>query len=134
MGSNKLLGIKEYHGMIEASCHCGNIKITAPETTETITSCNCSACSKYASLWAYFSPKDITITTAKNALKSYCWGDKTIEFHHCNNCGCLTHYTPTELGNKDKMAVNFRLVNANIVNALKIRYFDGADTWEEIKQ
>lgn len=119
--------------MIEASCHCGNIKISVPETTETVTSCNCSACSKYASLWAYFSPKDVIVSTAKNAITSYCWGDKTIEFHHCNNCGCLTHYTPTEFGNKDKMAVNFRLVNANIVSYLKTRYFDGADTWTEIK-
>ena len=119
--------------MIEASCHCGNIKIAVPEITDTVTSCNCSACSKYASLWAYFSPKDVKFTTRDNSIASYSWGDKTIEFHHCNNCGCLTHYTPTELGNKDKMAVNFRLVNANILNALKIRYFDGADTWKEIK-
>jgi hypothetical protein len=119
--------------MIEAICHCGNIKIQVPENTKIVTSCNCSACSKYASLWAYFSPQDVKIITATNSINSYCWGDKMIEFHHCNNCGCLTHSTPTERGNKDKMAVNFRLVNANIVGSLKIRYFDGANTWAEIK-
>jgi hypothetical protein len=118
--------------MIEASCHCGNIKMTFPDTTETVTSCNCSACSKYATLWGYFLPEDVNVFANKNTLSSYSWGDKTIEFHHCNNCGCLTHYTPTKLGNKNKMAVNFRLVDANIVNSLNIRYFDGADTWTEI--
>jgi len=120
--------------MIKVMCHCGNIKITIPETTETVTSCNCSVCSKYASLWAYFSPKDVKISATTDAVSSYSWGDRTIKFHHCNNCGCLTHYTPTELGNKHKMAVNFRLVNTSILSSLKTRYFDGADTWEEIKQ
>ncbi|MFB1000330.1 MAG: aldehyde-activating protein [Colwellia sp.] len=120
--------------MIKAMCHCGNIKITIPETTETVTSCNCSVCSKYASLWAYFSPKDVKIAATTDAVSSYSWGDRTIKFHHCNNCGCLTHYTPTELGNKHKMAVNFRLVNTSILSSLKIRYFDGADTWEELEQ
>ncbi len=120
--------------MIEASCHCGNIKITVPATIVTVTSCNCSVCRKYAALWAYFSPLDVKINALKGVIKSYCWGDKTIEFHHCNNCGCITHYTPTELGDKNKMAVNFRLVSADIVSALKIRYFDGENTWKEITE
>ena len=120
--------------MIEASCHCGNIKITVPATTETVTSCNCSVCSRYATLWAYFSPNDVKVTAVQDSIGSYCWGDKTIEFHHCKNCGCITHYTSTELGNENKMAVNFRLVESKIVSRLKTRYFDGADTWEEIKQ
>jgi len=120
--------------MIEVSCHCGNIKIAVPATTETVTSCNCSTCSKYASLWAYFSPTEVTINAAKDAISSYCWGYKTLEFHHCNNCGCLTHYTPTKIGNKNRMAVNFRLVNPNIICSLKTRCVDGAaDTWVEIK-
>lgn len=119
---------------IEASCHCGKIKITIPNTTETITSCNCSACAKYAALWAYFTPKDVNISVQSDSLSSYCWGDKTIKFHHCKSCGCVTHYTPTALGNKNRMAVNFRLVNTDIIKKLNIRYFDGADTWQEIKQ
>ena len=75
--------------MIEASCHCGNIKIDVPETTKAVTSCNCSACSKYASLWAYFSPKDVKVTTVTHSISSYSWGDKTIEFHHCNNLSLI---------------------------------------------
>ncbi len=119
--------------MIKASCHCGNIQITIPPTTKTITSCNCSACSRYASLWAYFTPSEVKISALKNTIGSYCWGDKAIEFHHCKNCGCITHYTPTALGNKNKMAVNFRLVDSSVTSNIKIRYIDGADTWMEIK-
>ncbi|MBL4908507.1 MAG: aldehyde-activating protein [Alteromonadaceae bacterium] len=120
--------------MIEASCHCGSIKIKLPATTKIVTRCNCSACSKYAALWAYFQPKEVKVSAAKDVVVSYCWGDKTIEFHHCNRCGCLTHYTATKLGNKNKMAINFRMVNSDILNSLDTRYFDGADTWTEITQ
>ncbi len=118
----------------EASCHCGKVKITVPSTTKTITSCNCSACAKYAALCAYFSPTDVNVSVLSDSLSSYCWGDKTIKFHHCKNCGCVIHYTPTALGNENRMAVNFRLVNTDIVKKLDIRYFDGADTWQEIKR
>lgn len=118
--------------MIEASCHCGNVKISIPNSTETVNSCNCSACSRYGALWAYFDPNVISINCNTDEIGSYSWGDKTIEFHHCKNCGCITHYTPTERGNSDRMAVNFRLVPSDIVNSVKVRYFDGADTWKFI--
>ncbi len=119
--------------MIELSCHCGKIKISVPATTKTITSCNCSVCRRYASLWAYFTPENVTITAADENIGSYSWGDKMIDFHHCKNCACITHYTPTYLSVQVKMAVNFRLAEQKIVENLDIRYFDGADTWEEIK-
>ena len=120
--------------MIKLSCHCGKINITVPASITTVTSCNCSVCSKYASLWAYFSPVDVQISAATDAINSYCWGDKSIIFHHCKNCGCVTHYTPTELGNKNRMAVNFRLADLTLINSMNIRYFDGADTWQEIEK
>ncbi|WP_339612289.1 hypothetical protein [uncultured Pseudoalteromonas sp.] len=67
--------------MIEASCHCGNIKIAVPEITDTVTSCNCSACSKYASLWANFSPKDVKFTTIDNSIAR----EFNPEVHHSLN-------------------------------------------------
>ena len=120
--------------MIEASCHCGKVKIRIPNSTETVTSCNCTICIRYGALWAYFEPKSVTVSCNKGALGSYRWGDKTIEFKHCKSCGCVTHYIPTECGKKDRMAVNFRLVPANILNSTKIRYFDAAETWTFIEE
>ena len=120
--------------MIEASCHCGKVKIQIPNSTEKVTSCNCSVCTRYGALWAYFEPINVTVNCDKDALGSYSWGDKTIEFKHCKSCGCITHYTPTDCGNKDRMAVNFRLVPANILKSVKIRYFDAAETWTFIEE
>ncbi|SFC92807.1 aldehyde-activating protein [Pseudoalteromonas denitrificans] len=120
--------------MIELSCHCAKIKITVPDTTDTVTSCNCSICSRYASLWAYFNPKDINVIANKEDLGAYCYGDKTIIFYHCKNCACITHYMPTDRGNKHRMAVNFRLTTPETLNTVKVRYFDGADSWQFINE
>ncbi|WDE12985.1 GFA family protein [Thalassomonas haliotis] len=118
--------------MIEASCHCGKVKINLPNSTETVTSCNCSVCGRFGALWAHFEPKQVSVSCHKDNLGAYCWGDKTIEFHHCKSCGCVTHYTPTKNANKERMAVNFRLAPTDILNSVKVRYFDGADTWQFI--
>lgn len=120
--------------MIQASCHCGNVKIDAPNITAPVISCNCSVCGRYGALWAHLNPRYVNINCSQDQLGSYCWGDKTIDFHHCKNCGCLTHYTPTDKGNAEKMAVNFRLVPAKIREFLKVRHFDGADSWEFIDE
>jgi len=116
--------------MLEASCHCGAVKVRVPALPESVTSCNCSACCRYAALWAYYEPKDVKVSCEPQQLGDYCWGDKTITFHHCNNCGCLTHYTPTDLGNPKRMAINFRMLTTDVVNRVKVRYFDGAETWQ----
>ena len=117
--------------MIEASCHCGNVKLEITESIEAVTSCNCSVCSRYGALWGYFASKNVNVNSVSDTGK-YCWGDKSIEFHHCQNCGCVTHYTPVEVSDNSKMAVNFNMVNSSILNGLKVRHFDGADTWKYI--
>jgi len=119
--------------MITASCHCGNITISVPDTIETVTSCNCSICSKYAALWAYFTAEQVKVNAPVDTIGNYCWGDKTVNFHHCKQCGCVTHYTSVEQGHNVRVAVNFRLLDAKALSAFKIRYFDGADSWQEIK-
>ncbi len=120
--------------MIELNCHCGDIRISVPATSKTITSCNCSICRRYASLWAYFTPEDVNITAKDGSIGSYSWGDKMIDFHHCNNCDCVTHYRTTDRAAQNKMAVYFRLLEAKVVASFEIRYFDGADTWAYIKE
>lgn len=114
---------------MEAKCHCGNITIKLHRNVDLVTSCNCSICHRYGAIWAYFSPTEVTVNCHKLASNSYSHGDKLIDFHHCPNCGCTTHYTPTEIGNLNRMAVNLRMFDKSVLDEVNIRYFDGADTW-----
>ncbi len=111
--------------MVEASCHCGAVRIEVESAPAELTSCNCSICRRTGGLWAYYAPARVRVagTTA-----TYRWGDKTLDLHHCPTCGCVTHWSPIDPA-IDRMGVNARLMDPAIVAAARIRRFDGADTW-----
>jgi len=125
--------------MIEASCHCGAVKIALAKAPDTLTDCNCSICRRLGSLWAYYAPADVEITAADGATGAYAWGDRSLAFHHCTTCGCTTHWAgidpsgaihPAGIDPKSgRMGVNARLLAPADRAAAKVRKFDGADTW-----
>ena len=112
--------------MIEATCHCGAVSIEVPRAPTELTSCNCSICRRTGGLWSYWSPKEVKI---RGATATYRWGDETLDLHRCVTCGCLTHWSPLDPAS-DRMGVNARLMDPKIVEAARVRRFDGADTWK----
>ncbi len=120
--------------MKTGQCHCGNVTISIPESPKTLTSCNCSICSRYASLWGYYTEKQVVVTAGKCGLKSYAWGDEHIDFHHCKNCGCITHYTSRDISKSDRVGVNFRMFEPELLKDIPVRLFDGAQSWQYIDE
>jgi len=112
---------------IEASCHCGAVHLQINGPLQALTECNCSICRRYGVLWAYFSPTDVQIIAAQGATETYQWGDRTIAFHRCRTCGCLTHWSAVD-ESVGRMGVNGRLMNPVLVRSLRVRKLDGADT------
>ena len=53
-----------------------------------------------------------------------------IAFHFCNTCGCLTHYTGTPAYEGDRVAINARMMDPADIAGIRIRTFDGAETWK----
>jgi hypothetical protein len=115
--------------MIEASCHCGAVKLEIQEPPADVTECNCSICRRYGVLWAYYSPAHVRIVATEGATDCYLWGDQSIEFHRCRNCGCVTHWADA-VQPADRMGVNARLMAPEILAAARRRLLDGADTWK----
>jgi hypothetical protein len=114
--------------MIEAACHCGAVRLTAPTAPETVTECNCSICRKLAARWAYYSPSQVGMPKA-GSTQPYVWGDRMLAFHRCKTCGVTTHWQSLD-GAQDRMGVNARLVDGLAWDKIRIRHFDGADTWQ----
>lgn len=77
-------------------------------------------------LWAYYSPKQVNIRK-DGATDVYMWKDKSIEFHRCRNCGCVTHWAPVDSAH-DRMGVNARLMMPEIVAEARLRHLDGASS------
>lgn len=118
--------------MIEASCHCGAVRIEVDALPETLTQCTCSICRRYAGLWAYRTRRTARVVSGSDRLTAYLWGDKGIEFYHCSTCGCVTHYESTEKRDDSRFAVNVRMMSPDDIAGLRIRTFDGAETWKYI--
>jgi hypothetical protein len=54
------------------------------------------------------------------------WNDRMIEFHHCRTCGCVSHWAPVDRGH-NRMAVNARLMDPEILAGARVRHIDGAN-------
>jgi hypothetical protein len=120
----------------EAICHCGNVKISLAHLPATITSCNCSVCHRLGALWGTYMPDQVKIHGESEHTTPYSWGDQNIAFHHCNHCGCVTHYTLTDQcleqspDQKNIVGVNTRMLPAEMTKDIPIKKFDGANTWQ----
>ena len=113
--------------MIEATCHCGAVELELETAPTQLTSCNCSICRRLGTLWTYSPPAQVRVI---GATDTYRWGDKTLDLHRCAVCGCTTHWTPLESAPPDRMGINARLLDPAVIKDVRIRRFDGADTWK----
>lgn len=111
--------------MIEASCHCGAVRLEVARAPDTVTDCNCSICRRLGTLWAYYRPQEVAVVAAPDATAPYVWGDRMLAFHHCRVCGCATHWRGLD-PQSDRMGINARLMDPRDLEGARVRKFDGA--------
>lgn len=85
-------------------------------------------------MWAYdYLGERIRITGKTSA---YLRNEKTLAFHHCPNCACVTHWQgvhPDEDG-RIRTAVNLRLSEPETVADIVLEHFDGLDSFSDLGQ
>ena len=118
--------------MHSGTCHCGAVRVEIPTRPEAVTLCNCSLCRRYGGLWAYFDVGTVTVTGHPEHTDEYIWGDKTLRNVRCKHCGCVTHWEPLDPKLHPRMSVNIRNFDPKEWDELRIRRFDGADTWKYV--
>ena len=116
--------------MITGSCHCGAVSFEYDAEPSHLTSCNCSLCRRLGGLMAYAPLDQVRVHHAPDAVIDYIQGDRTLAFVTCRTCGCTTHWRPLEPGADAYMAVNMRMADPAAIENIRIRHFDGADSWE----
>ena len=115
--------------MIETHCHCRRIGVDIPRLPESITSCNCSLCYRIGALWGYYTLDEVNIRFDGEVLK-YLWGDRSMTIYSCAHCGSTTHYVAVGEAPDVRVGVNLRMAPRELVEAVPVRHFDGAETWE----
>jgi len=125
------LGDRKMH---EGSCHCGAVRLKLPSTPEVATDCNCSLCRRIGGPWVYFEFGSVEIEGHPEATAEYIWGDRTLRTIHCKGCGCVTHWEPLQPTPGCKHGVNLGNFDPKLIAAVRVRRFDGADTWKFIDE
>jgi len=116
--------------VIEATCHCGALKIELPRRPRRLTDCNCSMCRRYGTLWAYFARSKLRIHAPRGSTESYSWGPRHLRFVRCKKCGCIMYWQATGKRRTDRMGVNARNLDPKVREGIRVRRLDGASTWK----
>ena len=101
-----------------------------PSTPVVATDCNCSLCRRIGGPWVYYEFGTVKIEGHPGATAEYIQGDKTLKTIHCRTCGCVTHWEPLAPTEGVKHGVNLGNFDPALIASVKIRKFDGANTWK----
>ena len=109
---------------VKATCHCGAITVEVPRKPDYINECQCSICRRYGAAWAYYYTPEVNVIKKEGAsTKKYIWGDREIEFHFCNECGCIVFWWPHEESDNqpDGVGVNTRMMEPDLLEGIERR-------------
>lgn len=118
--------------MIQGSCLCGSVAWRFAGEPDGATACNCTACRRYGTLWAYaFEGDGIEVS---GPAQAYVRG-QALSFNFCPSCGCVAYWRAlgTDEQGRRRIAVNLRLAeNPEAVAKIPIDHFDGFDTFDDL--
>jgi hypothetical protein len=118
--------------MLKGSCLCGAVHWTFDGSPDSATACNCTACRRYGTLWAYdYEGERINVS---GPAKAYIRG-KALSFNFCPECGCVAYWRGLKLNDNGqrRIAVNLRLAeDVAAIAAIPIDHFDGLDTFDDL--
>ena len=115
--------------MHQGSCHCGAVRLVLPSTPEVATACNCSLCRRIGGPWVYFEVGTVAIEGHPDSTAAYIQGDRTLRTIFCRHCGCVTHWEPIDVAQVSRQGINLGNFDRALIASVRVRRFDGADTW-----
>ena len=94
--------------------------------------CNCTVCTKVATLGAIVKPAAFRLLSGERNLTAYEWGGKTAKRYFCKTCGvtCFGRGHLEQLGG-DYVSVNLNALDDIDPAEVKVGYFDGRhNNWQ----
>jgi hypothetical protein len=106
-------------------CHCGKVRFEAVTDLAKVVACNCSICTKRATLWSFVAPERFTLLAGGDALTDYQFNKHVIHHLFCSTCGILSFARGTLGQGQEMIALNVRCLDGIDLDALTIGTFDG---------
>jgi hypothetical protein len=121
--------VTEEASNLVASCVCGRARITLPRTPEYVSNCNCSMCSKSGFRGVYFPSDELRIEGEFDSFVREDLSEPCLRNHRCQHCGAVTHWTLLSDPPYERMGVNARLLDPEVLKDVPVREVDGR-SWE----
>ncbi len=115
--------------MIIGQCHCGAVGFQFNDTPEFAVACNCSICRRLGAHWIYTAIENVRISGPPDQTITYRHGKGDLTFHSCKTCGATTHWIANNPEKTNRIAMNLRLADLDVIDTIKLRHFDGANSW-----
>jgi hypothetical protein len=116
-------------GLLEGSCHCGNVRVVIPQLPLHVIKCNCSICLRLGALWAHYESGVVKFEGHPQNTSAYVWGRRTLRTIRCKTCGCVTHWEALTPEAGAAFGVNMNNFAPDLIRLTPIRHFDGANSW-----
>jgi hypothetical protein len=119
--------------MLTGTCHCGNTGWTFDGMPESATSCNCTLCRRYGTLWIYdYEGERIAVSGPASVYTRADEASPSLEIRFCSSCVICWRGLHLEADGRRRIAVNVRLSEPGPVAHLPIDHFDGLDKFADL--
>jgi hypothetical protein len=113
-------------------CHCGAVRFEVELDASTGTMCNCTICTKLATVGAIVKPAAFRLVSGEAELSTYEWGGRVGQRKFCKHCGvhCFAPGHLDALGG-DYVSVNLNCLDDFDLSRIQLAYWDGRhNNWQ----
>jgi hypothetical protein len=107
------------------SCHCGNIVFEVEGSIDSGLACNCSICSRRASLLWFVPRASLTLKTPDAAAGTYLFNKHVIKHRFCPTCGIHAFGEGIDPKGNAVAAINLRCIENIDLASIPVKQFDG---------
>jgi hypothetical protein len=112
----------------EGGCHCGAVRYRVTIRRAAVSECNCSMCRKKAAIHSIVPDADFELLSGDDVLTKYTFNTHVAQHLFCSRCGIHSFGRPRS--QPDKISVNLRSLDDDVLERFEISLFDG-DHWEQ---
>ncbi len=109
----------------KGSCHCGKVAFEVEGEINGSLACNCSICSRKASL-LWFVPRDkLHLLTPEDSASAYTFNKHLIKHRFCPTCGIHPYGEGLDPKGNQMAAINIRCLEGVDLASIPVQSYDG---------
>jgi hypothetical protein len=110
----------------KGSCHCGNVAFEVEGEIDSALACNCSMCSRKASLLWFVPRTQFHLSTPEDAAAKYYFNKHVIAHRFCPVCGIHPYAEAVNpRTGEPTAAINLRCIEGLDLDSILVTHFDG---------